>query len=334
MIKNWVDNVGEMKYTMHWSSPDLMAMIQRLHRMPLSELRGSFDYWDSVCAHMKGIADILFTASCFRVPFVVRLGALFWAFARELLLVKLDTSDDLNLFLSGTIMAQTVMVLGLRPYYLDSEVPYLPCNITIKGSDSGVSDTTFSQTIVWLHEQGLRFGAGVYMYRVRLAHVDQNPLNCAIRVRGDVKATTHVRLEDVMVSRGGVRLSKCRSANTFDLCVEDTLVGLYIHDVDLLSVNPRLDPGRGFVSSEKALFRLCKTAVYIIRARFFCSCFQIFHQCLFVYNACIDCKMAIADCEFRECGKMGQVLGKRGAKLLLCGSFVSLLSLLFTFGEQ
>lgn len=323
MVKNWVDNVGDMKHTMHWSGPNIMNLVQRLHQMPLSELRSSFDYWDSVRAHMKGIADVLFTASCFRIPFVVHLGDLFWAFARELLLVKLDTSDDLNLFLSCTIMPQTVMVLGPRPYHLDSEVPYVPCNVTIMGSDAGVDSVSFTSTVIWLHEQGLRFRAGVYMYHVRLAHTDRAPLNCAIRVRGDDKASTYVRLEDVFILRGGVRLSKCRSANTFELGIEDALVGLYIHDVDLLSVNPRLDASTGFVPSEKALFNLCKTAIYIVRAKYFCSCFQIFHQCLFVYNACIVSKMVVTDCEFRECGKLGQVLGKQGAELLICRNYVS-----------
>lgn len=324
LVQNWVENVGDMKYTMHWSSPDIMALVHRLNRMSLDDLRGHFNYWDSVQAHMKGVADVLFTASCFRIPFVVRLGALFWSLARELLLVKLDTSDELNLFLSGTIMQQTVMVLRETPYYLDSETPYVTCNVTIKGSDVGVDNVTFSPTVIWLHEQGLRFKSGVFICRVRLIHIERGALNCAIRVRGDDKRNTHVRLEDVMILRGGVRLSKCRSANTFELCIDDTLVGLYIHDVDLLSVNPRLDALAGFVPSEKALFHLCQTAVYIVRARFFCSCFQNFHKCLFIYNVCIDCNMAIMDCEFRECGKLGQVLGKQGAKLLLCRCLVSL----------
>lgn len=330
MVQNWVSRVGDMRHTMHWSSSDLMPMIQRLNHMPLPELRSAFEYWDCLYVHMKGIADVLFTASCFQIPFVVRLGDLFWAFARELLLVKIDSSDDLNLFLSGSIMPQTVIVLGPHTYLLDSEVPQIQCNVTIKGSPIGVDNSTFSQTTISLHDNGLAFQSGVFIQDVCFVHRAPAALNCAIRVQGIDKRNTRVRLEGVKVVGGGIRFSQCREVNMYELYIENALVGVYVNDVDMLSVNPRLDPQQGFVYSDKAYFELCQTVFYITKAKYFCSCFQVFHQCTRIYHACIDEKMAILDSDFLECGKLGQVLGSQGASMLLCRCYVSqLLSIVF-----
>jgi hypothetical protein len=323
MVKNWVDNVGDMKHTMHWSSPRLVPLIQSLNAMNFSDLKGAFEYWDSLRVHMRGVADVLFTASCFQIPFVVRMEELFWAFARELLLVKIVSSDDLNLFLSGPIMPQTVIMLGPHAYSLDSHVPPVPSIVTIMGSDLGVDHRTYSQTSILLHTEGLSFQSGVFIQDVTLVHRVSSPQNCAIRVRGVDKIQTNVRLDGVKVIGGGVRFSNCTQAVIHELNIEDTLVGVYANDVDMLVVNPRLDPHYGLVYSDKGFFKLCKTAFYVTKVNFFCCRLQVYRQCMRIYHACVNEKMSIADCDFMDCGKLGQVLGKTHTVVLLYGCYVS-----------
>jgi hypothetical protein len=324
MVRKWVDNVGDMKYTMHWSSHRLIPLIQNLTTKNFSDLKGAFEYWDSLRAHMKGVADVLFTASCFQIPFVVRMEELFWAFARELLLVKIVNSDDLNLFLSGPIMPQTVIMLGPYVYSLDSHVPPVPSTVTIMGSDLGVDNRTYSQTSILLHTEGLSFQSGVFIQDVTLVHRVPGPQNCAIRVRGADKIQTKARLDGVKVIGGGVRFSNCTEVLMYEMNIEEALVGVYANDVDMLLVNPRLDPEYGLVFSDKGFFKLCKTAFYVTKVNFFNCRLQVYHQCMRIYHACINVKMSIADCDFMDCGKLGQVLGKPLSTMLLYGCYVSL----------
>jgi hypothetical protein len=133
-----------------------------------------------------------------------------------------------------------------------------------------------------------------------------------------------VRLDGVRVIGGGVRFSNCSEVLMYEMNIEGTLVGVYANNVDMLIVNPRLDPKHGLVLSDKGFFKLCKTAFYLINVNFFNCRLQLYKQCKRIYNACINVKMSITDCDFMDCGKLGQVLGKKETTMQLYGCYVSL----------
>jgi hypothetical protein len=310
---------------MYWSCPKVLRLIQKMSVMTMSELTIQYIFKDCLLVHMKGVADVMFVASCFQSPYVVELGDLFWAFAKEIILMRIDNSDDLNLFLCGEVMPQTVVVLAPVLYSLDSHMPAIPVDIVLKGSDKGVEGSQYSQTVIRFFDSGLLFTASAVIRNICFVlGGNASPLACAFQVRGSNKKKTNAVFDNIHITGAGVRASNCNSVETHKLGIDQATVGFYARNVETVSMYSHEKDG---ICSEKSYFRDCDTAFYIPSVGSLICDLQLCYNCKQIFHVCVDKKAMIIGCDFVTCGKLGQILGAEDAVLCVYNNHVSFFSL-------
>ncbi len=241
-MRLWIQKVGPVEDTMHWSSTGFYQCISNMYKMDPSALCDQFVFGSSLDSEAKGVMDVLFAAGCFNTPVVELMGSLFWVFAKELIRLYVSDVDFFNLLIWGQPLPQTVLVLAPVVFSLDCMLPGVESVISIEGTvnkdektGEETSESVSRSTIMVPGNTCMVFFNSVRMSGLDICRflVPYAP-QCerAINITGRVPAGKTVRFVDVDMTGGGLSITNIDSVCCLGLSIRDAKTGVSVKHVE------------------------------------------------------------------------------------------------------
>lgn len=322
MLAVWTEKVGSVEDTLHWVAEPLFYHVNHMNHMPFPALLEHFLIPSDLNRFVVGVMDVLFLTSCFNFPVVSEMGGLFWIFARELIQLKLNTSDMLNSYLWGLAMPQTVILLPpiTGGYILDSLLDPIEIEITIQGCLADghtpyVDDTSFHTTIYVYAQSSLTFMSNTRLLKLSIQKKDFPAMmaRCDTLVKfigwGLTKLSAYIT--DVEFINGGCFATRYDVVHCDHILVKNTSIGLSVQHVAKLFITgnpPCMLPG-----PEVSFYR-CLLAISAIEVDTFVSGRQIFSKCKNVFYANVKTAFIVEDSAVKDCEALGEILMSPGRR--------------------
>ena len=317
----WINNVGSMRSTMHWSAESLYFHLHSMGSKDSDEFQKEFNIGSVLDAATNGVMDVMFTAACYS-PVMARLGDAFWPLARELIRLRVGSTDQLNLLLWFGVIPQTVLVLEPKRYYLDSMIPHVKTNISIEGSiglDSNECDS-------WEQEYCARTllevpgnTSLVFLCNVRIStiFVQRREVSSVyssnrsvLRFHGSQAKDSSLVLDRVMLVGSGCYATGFEKVHCNQLSVVDASVGFIGKNINTLSLTGGVsDVGGGTVKSG---FIFCDEALRLSDVgSFYCSG-QCFEDARMIFRIRIRQTCVVENCVLVRSDHMGEIMASPG----------------------
>ena len=331
-VENWIEKMGPMDQTMHWSEEKLYCHICRMLRYPHSQLLLEFQTNSKTDSLTTGVMDIMFLASCFQLPLVCELGPRFWFFTKELIHLRVSSVDHLNSLLWGLVLPQTVILLDPKPYFMDSDLEAISVDITIKGSKGGASAE--EETVIVVHSKtSLVFIGSVRLVGLKFKQQRHDPNQSEYSDTvlsfigwGDDKLLLFMK--DVQLVNAGCSVSAYNRAHFCCVSVTDALIGIHVTNVKdvFLSSGDMLCPGTSF---DPPGFFYCDTAIVASDVSVLIAGHQIISHCHTVFDLKVKHTCVVEESTISSCDHMGKIMTSPNCTPSLIGVSVSAISFFF-----
>lgn len=311
----WHSAVGDTESTLHWCGDALFARVAHMNSMSLDELKRELSVGSLLDRSITGIMDLMFVTSCLEFTGPSVMGTLFWAFAREIIRVRVSCVDQLNLLLWKRPLAQTILVLDPVPFFIDSMVPYIETVLSIQGTivrsnEQDSHEGSTARTILMIASTStLLFRNSVSLSALQVIHVEASgsrQMEYALSFVGNGLAGLSLALQAVEVRNGGCFVTHYHQVNANHFGVINASTGFNARNVDQLFItatHKRL-ADIGFDSC----FLHCEVALNMVGVSTFVGTGLTVAQCHVICDAKIKKIFVLENSHFEKCFAWGEIL--------------------------
>lgn len=304
-----------MDNTLHWVKDSVYLHVALMHRMSLEDLRNEFDVGSRLNQVTKGVMDVMFVASCFDLPIVAKLGRLFWIFAREIIRIRVSSSDQLNLLLWNRVLPQTVLVLDPIPFFLDAMMEPIDYVVSFQGTimertEGMAPDAVPARTVLMVAStSALIFHASARVSILEVQHFDVLGVvqhMYALRFTSVCADDRLIHLQAVFVRNSGCFITGYAKVHANHLSVENATTGLNVKDVGQLYITTTHPPliDVGFNSK----FSYCDVGFSFSGVSSFIGSNLIFSDCCVALDVKMKQIFILEDSRITKCDSLGEIL--------------------------
>lgn len=301
---------------MHWCGNAMFSRVTAMHKMSLKDLHVEFSFGSRLDQAIGGVMDVMFVASCFEFPVKDCMGSLFWILARELILVRASTVDQLNLLLWKKPLPQTVLMLDPIPYFVDSMVPHIDHQISIQGTvvekdneDESPGLLTARTLILVASTSTIIFRNSVRLSALQVIQVETSgarQMEYVLSFIGTGARNLSVSLQAVDVRNAGCFVTQYSKLSGNHFGVTNASTGLALRDVDqvfLTATHQRL-AYNGFNS----WFSHCEVAFSFFGVSTFVGANVFVFECHVVCDVKVKNIFVLENSRFQKCFAWGEIL--------------------------
>lgn len=338
-----------MNSTMHWSAEKLYFYLHQMHSMGHETFQNEFRSGSMLDEVTHGVMDVMFAAACYS-PVMGRIGTLFWPLAREIIRLRVEGTDQLNLVLWFGVIPQTVLVLEPKTYILDSMVPPILSDISIEGSvplgsiqcESWELESCARTVLEIPGNSSLVFVGNVRVTTLLVRHLEvlsgpSSSDDAMLKFHGSGDQESSLIFDRVMLTGSGCSVVGYEKVHCNQLSVSDAVVGFEGRNIHTLSFTGSINE-----FSSQFLKSGCLFCDHALRLFDVCSLFcsgQFFENNKIILYVQVRKTCVFENSVMVQCDHMGEILCSPGCspsffKLKVYYSFIFLLFLVDDFFLQ
>lgn len=318
-MRTWIEKVGPS--SSYWCTISFFTRVSEIYKTPLDNCKDQFKFGSCLDEDTNGVMEILFAASCFMSPRLVNMGSLFWVFTREIIRVNVSSVDQLNSLLWNQLLPQTILALEPIVYCLDCLLPGIDIVLSIEGIPQAphgklAPSTDKKRPVIMIpSNSSLVFYNNARLscldiQRIEVPHAQRQDNALTFKaVRGDRR---EVRLADICVTGGGIRIEKYDFVRCACISVTGATVGLTIRNVrDFYFGGGRRSSHGHFIDPK---IEQCGIAIAIKPAcRVICEEVSV-SDCGTVFSVSVSDDFLVKRATLQRCGSMGEVFMTPGLR--------------------